>query len=40
MLQRAGVTDEAWLRYVLEHHERQDGSGYPNSLKGESAPCR
>lgn len=32
----AGVEDEAWLRYVLMHHEREDGSGYPaGRLKSE-----
>lgn len=29
MLSRAGVTDPRWLRAVAEHHERADGSGYP-----------
>jgi hypothetical protein len=28
-LQQAGVADAAWLRAVAEHHERADGSGYP-----------
>jgi HD-GYP domain-containing protein (c-di-GMP phosphodiesterase class II) len=29
MLQTAGVADEDWLRAVLQHHEVEDGSGYP-----------
>jgi hypothetical protein len=29
MLQAAGVADPLWLRAVLEHHEVEDGSGYP-----------
>ena len=29
MLERAGVRDEDWLRAVLQHHELEDGSGYP-----------
>ena len=28
-LQQAGVADAAWLGAVAEHHERADGSGYP-----------
>jgi HD-GYP domain-containing protein (c-di-GMP phosphodiesterase class II) len=30
MLELAGVNDEAWLRAVLQHHEQEDGSGYPS----------
>lgn len=29
LLERAGVTDSAWLTTVREHHERIDGKGYP-----------
>jgi HD-GYP domain-containing protein (c-di-GMP phosphodiesterase class II) len=29
MLQQAGVDDPNWLSYVLQHHENEDGSGYP-----------
>ena len=25
----AGVSDEQWLACVLQHHETDDGSGYP-----------
>jgi HD-GYP domain-containing protein (c-di-GMP phosphodiesterase class II) len=32
----AGVEDEDWLRAVSEHHEREDGGGYPQGLK---KPC-
>lgn len=31
-LQAAGVTDEEWLTAVAEHHERPDGSGYPQKM--------
>ena len=36
MLQQAGVTDADWLRAVLQHHEAEDGSGYPSGRKD---PC-
>lgn len=29
LLRDAGLADAAWLRAVAEHHERADGSGYP-----------
>jgi HD-GYP domain-containing protein (c-di-GMP phosphodiesterase class II) len=32
MLRVAGVTDEIWLSAVEQHHERADGTGYPNHL--------
>jgi HD-GYP domain-containing protein (c-di-GMP phosphodiesterase class II) len=31
-LAQAGVSDADWLTAVAQHHERPDGSGYPNSL--------
>jgi HD-GYP domain-containing protein (c-di-GMP phosphodiesterase class II) len=36
MLQRAGVRDADWLQAVLQHHEVEDGSGYPS---GRSDVC-
>ncbi len=30
MLEKSGVTDEAWLQAVLQHHEQEDGGGYPS----------
>lgn len=37
LLRRAGVPEgTTWLRHVLQHHERQDGSGYPTGLTGEA----
>lgn len=35
MLRKLGVEDEGWLRAVKQHHERLDGSGYPERLSGE-----
>ncbi len=29
-LELAGVTDADWLQAVLQHHEHEDGSGYPS----------
>lgn len=34
LLQQAGITDPNWLTYVLQHHENEDGSGYPKGLTG------
>jgi hypothetical protein len=34
LLRRAGVHDEACLAAVLQHHENEDGSGYPCGLPG------
>lgn len=33
-LEEQGVTDQALLVAILEHHERMDGSGYPRNLPG------
>jgi HD-GYP domain-containing protein (c-di-GMP phosphodiesterase class II) len=30
MLELSGVTDSDWLQAVLQHHEHEDGSGYPS----------
>jgi HD domain len=30
MLELAGVTDADWLQAVLQHHEQEDGHGYPS----------
>ncbi len=35
LLRQAGVQDEMWLEFVLQHHERMDGSGYPGRLQGD-----
>ncbi|QEL55928.1 HD-GYP domain-containing protein [Chromobacterium paludis] len=35
LLREAGVEDERWHRLVLQHHERQDGTGFPLGLAGE-----
>jgi HD-GYP domain-containing protein (c-di-GMP phosphodiesterase class II) len=32
-LMKLGVRDEVWLKTVLQHHEREDGSGYPHGIK-------
>ncbi len=36
MLRRAGIDDSVWLAAVAQHHERMDGSGYPQQLSGEA----
>lgn len=30
ILRHTGITDPVWLACVLDHHENEDGSGYPN----------
>jgi HD-GYP domain-containing protein (c-di-GMP phosphodiesterase class II) len=35
LLERAGVSDQVWLQAVRGHHERLNGSGYPNALQAE-----
>jgi len=36
LLENVGVDDATWLDAVRQHHERIDGSGYPNKLTGDS----
>ena len=36
LLKYAGIESKDWLTMVLQHHEKNDGSGYPNKLKNES----
>jgi HD-GYP domain-containing protein (c-di-GMP phosphodiesterase class II) len=33
LLRSAGVTDEDWLACVMDHHENDDGSGYPDGRR-------
>lgn len=35
-LRQAGITDPLWLEAVANHHERLDGSGYPQGLSGDA----
>lgn len=35
MLESAGVDDELWLTMVVQHHEQENGSGYPFNLHAE-----
>ena len=36
LLRQAGVKDKAWLDIILQHHERIDGSGYPDKKAGDA----
>ena len=38
MLERKGMTDADVLECVAHHHERLDGSGYPNNYQGDEIP--
>lgn len=35
-LAKLGVSDEQWLTFVRQHHENNDGSGYPEKLAGDT----
>nr|WP_281397218.1 HD domain-containing phosphohydrolase [Chitinivorax tropicus] len=35
ILHLATVADDLWLEIVMQHHEAEDGSGYPVGLKGD-----
>ena len=35
LLKQAGISDPDWLGYILQHHENEDGSGYPYGLSGQ-----
>ena len=34
LLRRLNVIDQFWIEIVLQHHEKQDGTGYPRQLEG------
>jgi HD-GYP domain-containing protein (c-di-GMP phosphodiesterase class II) len=38
MLKAAGINDEAWLSWVLHHHENEDGTGYPGKKGSADIP--
>lgn len=38
LLEAAGVRDQNWLAYVLNHHENEDGTGYPAGKGGKDIP--
>ncbi len=38
LLTESRVQDQVWIKTVLHHHEKLDGSGYPGALRGEHIP--
>ena len=40
MLQQANVTDRLWLKCVLAHHEKVNGTGYPSKFFRITVSCR
>lgn len=32
ILNEAGIEDAGWLMYILQHHEHEDGTGYPTGV--------
>ncbi len=38
LLRQTGVSDEAWLGFILMHHENEDGTGYPFGKHGKDIP--
>jgi len=38
MLKQVKIHDEIWLSAILHHHERADGSGYPEGLSADKIP--